>query len=118
MANPFVYVQLHTQQPEAAKKFYGDLFDWNFDDLSTAFGTYTEVLVGEGIGGGIMKGGANAPTHWLPFVDVNDVAQSTDRARALGATVIVEPSLVPGKGTFSVIIDPTGATLALWQKAL
>jgi predicted enzyme related to lactoylglutathione lyase len=33
MANSFVHVELHTQDPEKAKKFYKDLFDWKFEDV-------------------------------------------------------------------------------------
>jgi len=33
MANPFVHVELHTQDPERAKKFYTALFDWKLDNV-------------------------------------------------------------------------------------
>ena len=53
MANPFVHVELHTQDPEKAKKFYKDLFDWKFEDVPDM--DYTIIKVGEGTGGGMMK---------------------------------------------------------------
>jgi predicted enzyme related to lactoylglutathione lyase len=46
---------------------------------------------------------------------VDDVAVSTEKARSLGATICREVTEIPGVGWFSVITDPTGATLALWQ---
>ena len=45
MANPFVHVELHTQDPQAAKKFYGELFDWKLEDVPEM--NYTLIDVGE-----------------------------------------------------------------------
>ena len=53
MANPFVHVELHTQDPEKAKKFYKELFDWKLEDVPEM--NYTIIQVGEGTGGGMMK---------------------------------------------------------------
>ncbi|MGA3114735.1 MAG: VOC family protein [Syntrophobacteraceae bacterium] len=53
MANPFVHVELHTHDPERAKKFYTELFDWKLDNVPDM--DYTIVNVGEGTGGGMMK---------------------------------------------------------------
>ena len=46
---------------------------------------------------------------------VDDAAVATEKARALGATICRGVTEIPGMGWFSVISDPTGATLALWQ---
>lgn len=117
MANPFVHVELQTQDAEKAKKFYKSLFSWDLDELPMGQGgTYTMIRVGEGTGGGIMKNPVpNAPSHWLAYVLVNDVAAATKKARELGATVLRDRTEVPNFGWFSVISDPTGAVLGLWQ---
>jgi predicted enzyme related to lactoylglutathione lyase len=117
MANPFVHVELTTQDPDKAKSFYGALFDWKLEDLEMGPGfTYTMIGVGEGTGGGLMKTPApGVPTAWLPYVLVADVAASTAKAASLGAIVMKEVTEVPNAGSFSVIIDPTGAAIGLWQ---
>lgn len=116
MGNPFVWVELQTQEPAEAKRFYGSLFDWNLEDIRVGESPYTMIDVGEGTGGGIMKSPApGAPSGWLAFVAVGDVAASTAKAQELGATVVKERTEVPGYGWFSVIADPTGAVLGLWQ---
>jgi len=56
-----------------------------------------------------------APTAWLPYIGVDDLKASTDKAESLGAKVIMREQPVPGHGSFSIIIDPTGANIALWQ---
>ena len=53
--------------------------------------------------------------NWLPYIMVNDVAVSTQKAKSLGAVVARDVTEVPDMGWFSVIIDPTGAAFGLWQ---
>jgi predicted enzyme related to lactoylglutathione lyase len=52
---------------------------------------------------------------WLPYVGVDDIKASTAKAKSLGAKVIVDVREVPGYGQMSVLSDPTGATIALWE---
>src|SRR6202023_3413145 len=116
MANPFVHVELTTSDPTKAKSFYGALFDWKLDDVEMAPGfTYTMIGVGEGTGGGMMKSPApGAPTAWLPYVLVGDGAAPA-KAKSLGATVCKDVTEVMGAGSFSIILDPAGAAIGLWQ---
>lgn len=116
MANPFVHVELQTQDPERATEFYRNLLDWQLEGVPMGDATYTMIGVGEGTGGGIMKNPvAGAPSSWLAYVLVDDVAATTEKAKSLGATVAQEVTEVPGYGWFSIIADPTGAALGLWQ---
>lgn len=120
MANPFVHVELSTTDIAKAKDFYGKLFTWKLEDMQMGPGmTYTTIAPGEGTGGGMMKQMIpNAPSAWLPYVIVDDVKASTEKAKSLGATVMKDRTEVPGMGWFSIIVDPTGATLGLWQSAM
>ncbi len=114
MANPFVHVELQTQDVKKAKKFYAGLFDWKLEDMPGM--DYTMVDVGEGTGGGMMKNPVpGAPDSWLPYILVDDVAASTKKAQTLGATIAKDVTEIPDFGWFSVILDPTGAAFGLWQ---
>ena len=114
MANPFVHVELMTSDMTKAKAFYSGLFDWKLEDIPGM--EYTMINVGEGTGGGMMKHPVpGSPSCWLAYVQVDDAAAATEKARTLGATICKEVTEIPGVGWFSVITDPTGATLALWQ---
>jgi hypothetical protein len=117
MANPFVHVELNTQDVAKAKSFYQSLFSWTLNDVDMGGGkTYTLINVGEGTGGGMMKHPmAGAPSMWLPYVLVDDIVAATAKAKSLGATVVQDVMEVMGEGSLSVIIDPTGAALGLWQ---
>src|ERR1700730_18794403 len=98
MANPFVHVELTTTDIGKAKSLYGALFDWKLDDMEMAPGfTYTMIGVGEGTGGGMMETPApGAPTAWLPYVLVDDVAAATAKATSLGATICKDGTEVMG----------------------
>jgi predicted enzyme related to lactoylglutathione lyase len=117
MANPFVHVELTTPDPDTAKSFYGSLFGWTLNDVEMGpIGVYTMICTGEGTGGGIMKSPRpDVPTAWLPYVLVDDVRSATDTAISLGATICGDVTEVPNIGWFSIIQDPTGAAIGLWQ---
>lgn len=116
MSNPFVHVELNTTDLDQAKAFYGKLFDWTLEDTPMPGGTYTLIKVGQGTGGGMMKHPMpGAPSMWLAYVAVDDIHASTEKVKALGGKVIVEVQEIPNVGWFSVIMDPTGAALALFK---
>ncbi len=117
MPNPFVHIELDTTNLRKAKEFYAELFDWDLKDTKMGpTDTYTSIDVGQGTGGGMLKHPMEgAPSLWIPYVDVDDVAAATKKARALGAKIIKENETVPNMGAYSIIIDPTGATIGLWE---
>ena len=119
MANPFVHVELNTTDIGKAKAFYGRLFGWKLEDVPMGPGsTYTMIQPGEGTGGGMQKHPVpNAPSNWLAYVAVDDIKASTAKAASLGAKIMQDVTEIPGMGSFSVIIDPTGAALAMWKPA-
>ena len=117
MANPFVHVELNTQDLPKAKAFYGKLFGWKMKDMDMGpTGTYVVIDPEGGTGGGMMKHPMpGQPSMWLAYVLVDDLAASTAKAKSLGAQIVKDVTEVPGMGHFSIFIDPTGAPLALWK---
>jgi predicted enzyme related to lactoylglutathione lyase len=118
MANPFIHIELSSTDVDKAKAFYGKLFNWKLEDMPMGDGfVYTMIGVGDdGTGGGMMKQMMpGAPSFWLPYVDVDDIQAATKQAKSLGATVMKDVTEIPDMGFFSVITDPTGAALGLWQ---
>jgi len=117
--NPFVHLELNTTDLDKAKGFYGKLFEWTLED--TKMGEkgdldYTMIKVGKGTGGGIMKQLIpGADSAWLPYVEVHDIKASTKKAASLGAKVMKDVTEIKDMGFLSIIVDPTGAMLGLWQ---
>ena len=117
MSNPFVHVELATNDVAKGKSFYGKLFDWKLEDVPMdGGGVYTLISVGDGTGGGLMKHPmSGAPSMWLAYVLVDDIKAATAKARSLGANVTKDVTEVMGMGWLSIFVDPTGAMLGLWQ---
>ena len=117
MANPFVHIELHTNDLARAKEFYSKLFSWKLQDMPMpGGGSYTMIDVGGGTGGGMMVNQApGTPPHWMSYVGVDDINAATRKAKDLGAKVVVDVMEVGQYGIMSVITDPPGATLARWQ---
>jgi hypothetical protein len=57
----------------------------------------------------------DALPQWVPYVLVDDIAATTEKAKSLGAKVLADVTEIQGMGSFSMLVDPTGASLALWQ---
>jgi predicted enzyme related to lactoylglutathione lyase len=116
MGNPFVHIELNTGDPARAQKFYGQVFQWKLQPMPQM--GYTMIDVGKGVGGGMQKKPmAEAPTQWLPYVEVKDVADTLAKARAAGAQVVVEEMPVGEMGKIGIFIDPTGAGIGVWATA-
>ncbi|MCB9508457.1 MAG: hypothetical protein H6697_12440 [Myxococcales bacterium] len=110
-----------------------EAFVWfhNSSDKPTESGHFYEAMLGwqasEGPGGLTMLAGVEGPfaalgeadgvtAGWIPFVRVDDVEAATARAVDLGARLLKGRTQGPA-GAFSVVQDPGGAALALWEKA-
>src|SRR5262249_40247074 len=116
MANSFVHVELDTTDVDKAKAFYGKLFDWTLEDVPMDRGVYMMIKVGKGTGGRMMKHPMpGAPSLWLPYVEVDDIAAATQKAKSLGANIIKDVTEVKGAGWLSIFLDPTGAAIGMWK---
>jgi predicted enzyme related to lactoylglutathione lyase len=51
---------------------------------------------------------------WLPYVQVSGIESATERARELGASVLLEPREGPA-GWRTVVSTPDGGEIAFWQ---
>lgn len=56
-----------------------------------------------------------APSSWLAYVEVNDIAAATKKAKTLGAKIMKDVTEIMDMGWLSIIVDPTGAMLGLWK---
>jgi predicted enzyme related to lactoylglutathione lyase len=110
----FVWDELGTQDLEASKRFYGDVFGWKARDMGEEYRGYNIWSRGETDIGGLMAlPDSSMPTQWVPYVGVDDADATVAKAKELGGTVILEPMDVPEVGRLAVLRDPQGATFAL-----
>jgi predicted enzyme related to lactoylglutathione lyase len=114
----FVWDELHTSDPAAAKSFYGEVLGWTARDEDMGGMTYTifQNRGGTDVGGCIQLMEGEPGTNWLVYIGTDDVDATTARAKELGGTVIVEPMDIPNNiGRFSVLQDPAGAVFGLFK---
>jgi predicted enzyme related to lactoylglutathione lyase len=111
--HPIVHLELHTGNLPRACGFYAGLFSWRLEQVRMGSGSYLTLDWGSGIEGGVVEHDTER-AMWLPYVEVSDIGHATERARELGASVILEPREGPA-GWRSVVSAPAGAELALWQ---
>jgi predicted enzyme related to lactoylglutathione lyase len=111
--DPVVHLELHTGDLPRACAFYGLLFGWRPERVDARPGTYWALELGGGFGGGVVECETPRPV-WLPYVEVADITESTELARRLGASVLMEPREGPA-GWRSVVATPTAGEIAFWQ---
>jgi predicted enzyme related to lactoylglutathione lyase len=112
-ARPIVHLELHTRDAGGACAFYAQTCGWQPQRIGAAGRTYLALETGTGVGGGVVE----CETHralWLPYVEVPEIAAATERARELGAQVLLEPREGPA-GWRSVVAAPAGGEIAFWQ---
>ncbi|HEU4385180.1 MAG TPA: VOC family protein [Anaeromyxobacteraceae bacterium] len=113
MPNPFVHIELATDDVAGAKAFYSNLFGWKLTDTPM---DYTLLDTGTPPGGGIFKRPPEAPAGWSVYVGVPDAAATLEKAKGLGAMVLTERTLIsPEFGHFAVFRDPTGCVICLHE---
>jgi predicted enzyme related to lactoylglutathione lyase len=111
---PVVHLELHTGDLPGALRFYAELCGWNAERIQDPHGSYLALdLSRRGLGGGIVACDSDRPL-WLPYVEVVSIAEATDVARTLGASVLLESREGPA-GWRSVVTAPAAGEVALWQ---
>lgn len=115
------WVDLETTDQAPARAFYGDLFGWDFEDRPTGDGgLYSMALTGGGIATAIGPRGpvrepAGGPPVWRTYLAVDDVDAATARVAGAGGRVVAQPYDVNVAGRTTLVLDPAGAAVALWQ---
>jgi uncharacterized protein len=116
----FCWADLGTTDADAAKAFYTRVFGWEAVDTSAGdAGTYTMLKLDGSTVAALYEMGEqerpNREPHWSSYVSVEDVDALAARVRELGGEVLAEPLDVMQAGRMTVVRDPTGATVQLWE---
>lgn len=112
------WADLSTPDPARAVPFYEAVFGWKLEKGAHDNSGYLHIKNGEHYIGGIPPAefrDPNMPPYWLIYFHVDDADASTAKARQLGARVLMEPMTMENVGRWSIVADPQGAVLALFQ---
>jgi uncharacterized protein len=110
---PVVHLELHACDRAAAGAFLTELVRWRPELIESRCGSYVALELGRGLGGGIVECASRRPV-WLPYIEVDGIEEQTERARRLGARVLLEPREGP-VGWRSVVSAPEAGEIAFWQ---
>jgi predicted enzyme related to lactoylglutathione lyase len=108
--------ELITSDVPAAKKFYGDLFGWKFEDMPMEDTVYSAVSANDDEVAGIMPFPPDTPPmppNWGLYITVDDVDATAEKAAGMGATIAMPPKDIPEVGRFCVLQDPQGAFISI-----
>jgi uncharacterized protein len=118
MSAPVSWFEIGTDDPDAARSFYGDLFGWTF----ATEGSYTMITTGadRGIPGGIQDTTAPLPaatprSYAVPYVEVDDVAATCSQVEEHGGKVIVPATTTPPGLVYAHVTDPMGNHFGLFS---
>lgn len=112
-----VWHDLITEDIDAARRFYGGLFGWTFEESSGARGRdYLLARDGNVYVAGMVplekpQDGTRL-SRWLPYVSVGDVDEAVTRSVSAGAEVAASARDV-NLGRVAAIVDPEGAVIGL-----
>ena len=118
MGQPVVHFEIIGKDAETLRRYYGDLFGWEFDTNSPVAeaiskpGNYGFVAhdpsEGVGIPGGV-GGGADYPVQTIFYIGVPDVEAALQKAVSLGGRRVLGPVANPnGKLVVGHFSDPEG----------
>ncbi len=113
----FIWYELMTPDPQAAKAFYDGVVGWNIEPEPAGEMDYRMIRRADGgSAGGVMRltegmtdGGARPA--WLGYVAVDDVDATVAAYEAEGGRTHMPATDMPGVGRIAMIADPQGATL-------
>lgn len=123
--NSVVHFEIAADNPNRAKKFYGDVFDWEFAQMDDKYGNYimahTAPTDKEGmiqkmgaINGGIMKKDKTAKQTILTL-GVDDLKETLKKVEGNGGKVLSEAMEIPNVGLYARVQDTEGNVVSLMQ---
>jgi predicted enzyme related to lactoylglutathione lyase len=120
-AGKVIWADLVTPDIAGAKRFYGELLGWSFNDVHTGDSQYALALLdGRPVGGlfqpAVRSGGQRQPA-WVTFISVRDVSEAQRSILAHGGKVLSPPRIYANRGRQAVFADPQGAVFAVLQSS-
>ena len=111
----FHWNELLTNDVEAAKAFFADLMEWEYDKMTGPDGTYFVAIKQNHPVCAIAPMPSDLPSsmspQWISYIEVDNIDDCVVRAKAAGASAVREPYDVPEVGRIALVRDPTGAIL-------
>ena len=122
-----IWHDLLTTTPAESRKFYGDLFGWEFERPAAGIGfgaddSYLLIrhdgnLIGGMLDANVLNQDGNI-SQWISVMSVNDIDAAVERATTAGGEILTAPTDVGSRGWMAVVAGPDRAIIALLQTRL
>ncbi len=110
------WADLWTSDVEGSRRFYAGLFGWEPQDPDPSYGGYFLFeREGEPVAGAMGPMDGHADDRWKPYLCTPDLPGAVGRVAEAGGEVAVPAMAVGHLGTQSVVVDPGGAPIGLWE---
>jgi predicted enzyme related to lactoylglutathione lyase len=114
MAGVITWHELITSDVDAATRFYTELLGAELETADMGDFQYPMLKKGDRTHAGFIKQEMEGvPSHWYPYVQVDDVDAKVEQAKGLGAQVYMGPASVADDLRFAVLADPQRAAFGL-----
>lgn len=111
--HPIVHIEFSASDPDAAAKFYAELFGWKTEAMPEM--NYITFEAEGGPGGGFNPLGEQVKAgDVFVYVYTDDIKASLAKAESLGGKTIVPKTEIPNVGWFGFFVDPTGNKVGLF----
>src|SRR5262249_42728005 len=115
-AGRFCWVDLAATDAEKAKAFYKEVFGWTSHEQFANGGSFTRLCLSEDDVGSIYQLSRShldqgVPSHWTPYIRVDDIEDAVERVVSCGGEVIISPFAVSDIARIALILDSVGAHL-------
>ena len=116
MRNPhgdFIWYELMTGDPVAAKKFYDPVAGWTIGAEPVGAMDYRMIDTGDGLVGGTLTLNRDMTDHgarptWLGYIGVDDVDATIAEIERRGGKVLMPANDIEGVGRIALATDPQG----------
>lgn len=111
----YIWYELMTKDPDAAKEFYDALVGWNIQKGPEEYGAYRVIGRSDGgFAGGVLTLNEEMEQHgarpaWLGYIHVADVDQALTRIEGAGGKTQMPATDIPNVGRIAMVTDPQGA---------
>ncbi len=114
MGLPVCHFELGVKDLEKARKFYKEMFEWEYDWNDEV--KYGMVEPDSGPAGGIMLAEGPMPSYVTIYIEVANVDEYLQKAENLGGEIRVPRTEIQGGGVFGVFSDPEGIVLGVYEE--
>lgn len=111
------WADLATPDLAGARRFYGALLGWSFDEPQADMGHYVMCRRDGKMVAGMAptQPGMDSPTAWTVYLRAGDVDAVARKVEAGGGKLMFPPMDIPPSGRMLLGVDPTGASFGVWQ---